>query len=218
VPDDRYRPLMSADRAGRLRRWHEAAQAGLRARLPARLSFRGLDLVIPEDVFAPGPGEAFHRAVLAEVRPTDRVLDMGTGSGVVALLAASVGAEVVAVDINPRAVGCARANAARNGLSDHITFLRSDVFDAVPGAFDLIVFDPPFRWFGPRDLLEASSADKGYRALTRFMAEVRDHLRPGGRILLNFGTSGDIAYLHRLIHHEGFKEQVALPARRPGTA
>lgn len=169
-------------------------------------------LHISEDVFAPGgpaQGDPFHQAVQAEVKPSDRVLDMGTGCGISAILAAKASADVVAVDINPKAVECAIANAERNGVRDRITFLQGDVFDPVEGDFDLIVFDPPFRWFAPRDLLEMSTADENYRALTGFMAGAREHLRPGGRILLNFGSSGDIDYLDRLIDRAGFRKEVA---------
>jgi hypothetical protein len=70
------------------------------------------------------------------------------------------------------------------------------------------VFDPPFRWFKPRDLLEMGTADKNYRGLTRFIAEAGDRLRPGGRILLNFGTSGDIDYLYRRIEKAGLSKEV----------
>lgn len=209
---DGYRPLMSEERARRLREWHDVSYQSLRGKLPLRMSFMGLDLHVAEDVFAPDDespdGDPFHQAVMAEVRPTDRVLDMGTGSGVSALLAAKVSADVVAVDINPKSVECAVANAERNGVADRIAFLQSDVFDAVAGEFDLIVFDPPFRWFSPRDLLEVSTADENYRALTEFITEAREHLRPGGRVLLNFGTSGDIDYLYSLIDRAGFNKEV----------
>jgi release factor glutamine methyltransferase len=114
---------------------------------------------------------------------------------------------VVAVDVNPQAVVCARQNADRNGVADSMTFAVTDVFDGVEGDFDLIVFDPPFRWFKPRDLLEAGSTDENYRALTRFMAEVKGRLRPNGRVLLNFGTSADIDYLHGLIRKTGMKRE-----------
>src|SRR5207245_6786718 len=128
---------------------------------------------------------------------------MGTGSGVSALLAARRGAEVVAVDINLTAVECAKSNAERNGLMDPITFVVGDIFEGVEGTFDLIVFDPPFRWFKPRDLLEMGTADENYRGLTKFMAEAKERLRPGGRVILNFGTSGDIEYLYGLIDRAG---------------
>ena len=183
-----------------------------RANLPAQMSFMGLDLRIAEDVFAPDTddshGDPFQRAVEAEVVAGERVLDMGTGSGVSAILAARVGAEVVAVDVNAKAVDCARQNAMRNGVANRITFLVSDIFDGVEGDFDLIVFDPPFRWFKPRDLLEMGTADENYRGLTRFMAQARDRLRPAGRILLNFGTSGDIIYLYSLIESAGLHKEV----------
>lgn len=128
---------------------------------------------MPEDVFAPTPmSDLLGRAVLDEVRPSDRVLDMGTGSGVNAILAASRSEQVVGVDINPHAVSAAVANAERNGVAGRARFFQGDVFGAVDGLFDLVIIDPPFRWFRPRDLLEASYADEGHRALGRFMAEV----------------------------------------------
>ncbi len=200
--------MMSEARARRLRRWHEDAYQSLRESVPRRMFYLGLELYIPEDVFAPAGSGAFHRLVRDEVRPSDRILDMGTGSGVNAILAASRASDVVAVDINPKAVAAGATNAARNGVAERITFLESDVFDAVEGTFDLMIFDPPFRWFKARDLLELSTADENYRALTAFMTEAASHMRPGGRILLNFGTSGDISYLYHLIDEAGFKKEV----------
>jgi len=138
--------MMAEERAKLLRTWHDHGYENLRTSLPLRMSFMGLELHISEDVFAPPgveQGDPFHHTVLAEVRPSDRVLDMGTGSGVSGILAAKVASEV-----------------------------------------DLIIFDPPFRWFKPRDLLEVSTADENYRALTKFMTEAKSQLRPGGRILL----------------------------------
>jgi release factor glutamine methyltransferase len=189
-----------------LRRWHEMSHTSLRAMLPADVSFMGLLLHVTEDVFPVDEsvdGDPYHQAVASEVRPGLRVLDMGTGSGVSALLAARSGNEVVAVDVNPKAVDCARANAERNGLAAQITFVHGDLFQGVDGDFDLIIFDPPFRWFEPHDLLERSHTDAEYRTLTRFMLEAPGRLRPGGRIVMNFGTSGDFDYLQELIENSG---------------
>jgi release factor glutamine methyltransferase len=203
-----YQPMMSQERARRLRRWHRQQHREMQAGLPRRMFYLGLELRIPEDVFPPSGGGAFHRLVRDEVRPSDRVLDMGTGSGINAILAAKTCSDIVAVDINPKAVEAARRNAALNGVADRITFCVSDVFDAVDGTFDLIVIDPPFRWFAARDLLELSTADENYRALTRFLTEAHRYLRPGGRILMNIGTSGDIDYLNHLIEKTGFRKEV----------
>ena len=199
---------MSAERARRLRKWHDDAYREIQESLPRRFFHMGLELRVPEDVFPPAGDGSFHRLIRDEVRPSDRVLDMGTGSGIGALLAASQSSDVVAVDINPKAVIAAAANAARNGLANRITVLESDVFSAVNGSFDLLLFDPPFRWFKARDLLELSTADENYRALRTFMTQSRQYLRPRGRILLHFGTSGDIDYLYQLIDASGFTKEV----------
>ncbi|MEJ3745412.1 methyltransferase [Actinomycetes bacterium KLBMP 9797] len=207
-----YTPTVSAADAERIRRWHENAYASARAEAGTQgqtFEYLGRTLVVPPDVQPINAmSDLLGTAVLAEVRPGDRVLDMGTGCGVNAILAASTATDVLAVDINPHAVEAARRNAARNGVADRVTVRESDVFSAVDGAFDLIVFDPPFRWFAPRDLLEQAHTDENYRALTTFFREVRGRLRPGGRLLLFFGTSGDLGYLERLAAEEGFTTTV----------
>jgi release factor glutamine methyltransferase len=207
----RYRPTMSAERVEALGRWHETAYDELKWRGEIRLMYLGREFVVPQDVFAPTPmSDLLGTAVLKEARETDRVLDMGTGCGVNAILAASKARDVVGVDINPHAIAAAVANAARLGVSDRTTFGLSDVFDTVQRTFDLIIIDPPFRWFRPRDLLEASIADENYGALTRFLEQVPRYLNPGGRVLLFFGTSGDMDYVTGRIEQSGFtRETVA---------
>lgn len=83
-----HQPDLPPDRVAELRRWHERAYQSMRAVGEQRLSYLGLDLVVPAGVFAPTPtSDLLGRAVLAEARSRDRVLDMGTGSGVNAILA-----------------------------------------------------------------------------------------------------------------------------------
>jgi release factor glutamine methyltransferase len=85
-----------------------------------------------------------------------------------------------------------------------VSVFESDLFEHVDGEFDLIVFDPPFRWFPPRDMAERSTTDEDYRTLTAFFEQVSGHLAPGGRLLVFFGSSGDIGYLRHLIDAAGF--------------
>lgn len=206
-----YTPTLSAEHAERIRQWHESAYRAARAEAGAGQTFHylGRTIVVPPEVQPiTGVSHLLGEAVLAEVREDDRVLDMGTGSGVNAILAAARSSEVVAVDINPHALEAARANAARNGVADRIEIRHSDVFRSVDGEFDLIIFDPPFRWFAPRDLLEAAMTDENYRAMTEFFRNARRHLRPDGRMLIFFGTSGDLGYLRRLADEEGFRSEV----------
>ena len=206
-----YRSNLSQKELDQIRSWHERAYNQARAEGITAQTFEylGLSLVVPPEVMPiAGVAHVFGNAILAEVNPGDRVLDMGTGSGVNAILAAGRGACVVAVDINPHALNAARDNAGRNNVAELVEVRHSDVFSAVEEQFDLILFDPPYRWFAPRDLLEAAMTDEGYGAMTRFFREARRHLVPGGRMLISFGTSGDIDYLKRLMSKEGFEARV----------
>jgi release factor glutamine methyltransferase len=203
---------MSEEDIDRIRRWHEAAYQGIVAGAGTdgtTYEYLGLTLFVPPQVQPIARvSHLFGEAVLAEVRPDDRVLDMGTGSGVNAILAARTALDVVAVDVNPYALEAARDNARRNGVADRVDVRHSDVFSGVDGVFDLILFDPPFRWFTPRDELERGMADEGYRALTEFFATARQRLTARGRMLIFFGTSGDLSYLDRQIDGNGFTREI----------
>lgn len=206
-----YTPMISEEHAQRIRRWHESAYEAGRAEGATTQTFTylGATLVVPPGVMPiTRMSHLLGEAILAEVRDGDRVLDMGTGSGVNAILAASKRTQVVAVDINPRAVEAACANTERNGVADRVEVRQSDVFSNADGEFDLIIFDPPFRWFRPRDLLEAAMADEDYHSLTAFFLQAKVHLSESGRMLVFFGSSGDLAYLQHLIDEQGFAAQV----------
>ena len=133
---------------------------------------------------------------------------MGCGAGANAILAAQITDQVVAVVVNPAAVDATTTNAERYGVRDRVTAFESDLFGDVRGDFDMIVVDPPFRWFRPRDLLERAFTDEQYRTLGRFSVDVPARLRPGGEVLLFFGGSGDVAHLDRLIKGSGLASEV----------
>ncbi|MFI0482963.1 methyltransferase [Actinomadura sp. 9N215] len=211
-----YQPTLPAEQAERIRRWHDVAyrRGKARGRTTRRFGYLDTVLEVPPDVHpVTDVSHLLGEAVLAEVRAGDAVLDMGTGSGVNAVLAASKAAAVVAVDVNPVALDAARRNAANNGVPDRVEVRYSDVFSHVDETFDLIVFDPPFRWFAPRERYELAYTDHNYRALTRFFREARDHLSPAGRMLILFTTAGDIDYLRRLADENGFTTEVVAHQR-----
>jgi release factor glutamine methyltransferase len=195
-----YVPKMAPERIEQLRRWHDEASQALHQLGAHDVEYLGLRLHVPDQVFPPTPtSDLLGREVIARVQPSHRVLDMGCGAGANAILAAKNADEVVAVDINPHAVAATAANAERNGVAAKVRCTESDLFANVEGDFDVVVIDPPFRWFAPRDLLERAVADENYQTLGRFVAEVGSHLRPDGCVLLFFGTSGDVSHLDALI-------------------
>lgn len=200
---------ISEDDVRRIRAWHERAYRASSARhTPQTYDYLGATIVVPPGVQPVTPvSHLLGEAVRAHVEPGDRVLDMGTGSGVNAVLAAMAGASVLAVDVNPEAVRAARANAERNGVGERVEARISDVFGQVDGRFDLMVFDPPFRWFTPREPAERAMTDENYQAMRLFFEQAADHLVDGGRMLIFFGTSGDLGYLRNVMASNGFVDE-----------
>jgi release factor glutamine methyltransferase len=200
-----HQPTMPPEHVARIERWHESAYRSAQIDTDQTFDYLGRTFGVPPHVHPITPvSHLLGQAVLDEVTTTDRVLDMGTGCGVNAILAASRSTDVTAVDTNPHALAAAKANAERNGVADRVHVHHSDVFSDVSGVFDLIVFDPPFRWFTPRDHLETASTDPGYRALNTFFAAAGDHLADNGRMLIFFGTSGDLDHLRAQADAAGF--------------
>jgi release factor glutamine methyltransferase len=133
-----FTPTISQERIEQIRRWHERACAEERAQGSSEriFDYLGTSIAVPPEVMPITPmSHLLGEAVLADAHAGERVLDMGTGSGVNAVLAATRGAEVVAVDTNPRALDAARANADRNGVAARVEVRGSDVFSEVEGLF-----------------------------------------------------------------------------------
>jgi release factor glutamine methyltransferase len=121
--------------------------------------------------------------------PGVSVLDLCTGSGHLAVVAALAGASAVAIDVSRRAMVSVRLNALLNGV--RVTALRGDLFAPVAGRrFDVIVSNPPYlphpdETLPQRGLARAIDAGPRGRAFVdRICAEVGEHLTPGGVLLL----------------------------------
>jgi release factor glutamine methyltransferase len=116
-----------------------------------------------------------------------RVLDLGSGSGVVSVLAARRGLRAVAVDINPEAARCTRVNAVLNGVEALIDVREGDLFWPVAGdRFDLVLFNPPFFTGHAREPWEHAWFSEN--VLERFVAGLPAALAPGGRALVVLST------------------------------
>ncbi len=120
-----------------------------------------------------------------------RVLDLGTGSGLGAIFAARFAANVVATDINPEAVRCARINVWLHHLDEKITVCLGDLFEPVADdRFDLILFNPPFYRGRPRNLGDA--AWRSLDVFDRFLRYLPAHLTEDGRALVVLSTDGEL--------------------------
>ena len=207
-----YRPVISSEVAERIREWHEAA-----ARATTRdngseqtFAYLGTKLTVPPGVHRiSGVSHLLGEAVLAEVSDADRVLDVGTGSGVNAILAASRGAHVVAVDIVPQARDAARHNVEHSGMTGRVDVLESDHFAGVVGQFDVIIYEPQVRLGALSDQLTFDGVIDDIQRITLFIRDARRHLiGVSGRILFFVGPSPGQARLIELANEEGFTASV----------
>lgn len=180
----------------------------------------GVPLVVLPEVFNPvvfRTGTLLARAVASWPVPAGtlpdeiRMLDLGTGSGAGALFAARRGFRVVAVDVNPQAVRCARVNALVHHLEERIEVRQGDLFAPVAGErFDLVLFNPPYFRGVPADDLDR--AWRGADVLERFAAGLAGALTEGGTALLCLSTDGAGEALLAALRGQGF--DLATSARR----
>ncbi len=179
------------------------------AYLVGRREFYQLTFDVTPAVLIPRP-ETEHlvmeclRLIKGKVAP--RVLDVGTGSGCIALSVAHQHkkADVAGIDISPDALEVARRNAAKHGL-ERVRFLAGDLFEPVRGeTFDIILSNPPYIAAGElaglakevRDFEPKLALDGGPDGLTvyrRLIPEAASHLVAGGYLLLEIGATQENA-------------------------
>jgi len=150
-------------------------------------TYRGCLFRVPDRVQPPKAGSLFFARHLA-VQPGERVLEIGSGMGLGAVLLARAGARVVATDVVPEAVEVMRANALLNGVA--IDVRLGDCYAPVAGErFDLICTNPPQMPTPPERARQdaAAAADNGgvdgWEILDRVIAGAREHLHPHGRLV-----------------------------------
>lgn len=163
---------------------------------------------VPENVYEPAE-DSFLLAENLEVKESCWALDIGTGCGILGVIAAKKGANVVATDINPGAVRCARKNAETNGVVNRVLVLRGDMFCPLRlrKQFDLIICNAPY--------LPSEDSEKecwaqwawegglsGRNFIDKFISEVPKYLRPTGEVLLMQSTLSDVEKTL-----QGFKEE-----------
>ena len=201
------------------------------AYITGKQEFWSLDFQVTRDVLIPRPETErlveVSLALIGELRCCGplRVLDVGTGSGAIAVSLATElpSAEVFATDVSTAALEVAQGNAMLNDVADRITFLPGDLFTALGGdvaAFDLIVSNPPYirraqianlepevhRW-EPRGALDGGADGLDY--YRRIAAEAGQFLTPNGALALEIG--GDMgAQICAVLNQVGRYRDVAV--------
>lgn len=130
-------------------------------------------------VFSPVRGEYLDLVARTALPGTDRAFDIGTGTGVLAAILARRGVkQVIATDLDARALDCAHDNLERLHLLDQVTLLQTDLFPQ--GRAQLIVCNPPWLPARPSSALEHAVYDPDSRMLCGFLQGLAAHLEPGG--------------------------------------
>ena len=153
-------------------------------------------------------------AALDEVKLSDRVLDLGTGSGYIARYLVGKVSLLIATDVNP--------HACRMASSDGIGVARADLTAGLRGHFDLILFNPPYLPTKPgervNDWLEKAldGGENGRDVLQRLLPDLPRVLAPGGRLLLVFSEVTGIEAVLALLKGAGFSAGVVRRNRVEG--
>ena len=165
------------------------------------VEFAGRVFLCDKRALVPRPEtEQLVELLKSEIRnPKSEILDVGTGSGVIALTLAAQfpDAEVEAVDISDDALALARENAAWLGLQGRVRFAKGDLLTEIEGAFDLIVANLPYVATGDRPALTREvlhdpaiavfGGERGDELVRELISAARDRLRPGGMLALEVG-------------------------------
>ena len=176
--------------------------------------FYGRDFILGPDALIPRPDtETLVDVVLEKIGDRGQplsILDLGTGSGVIALTLACEfsNAQVTAVDVSESVLENCQENSKRLGVVDRVTALKSDMFENVDGAFDLIVSNPPYiptkdikalspevRLHDPERALDGGT--DGLDFYRQIFSSAQDYLKQGAMLIVEFGIgqTDDISQL-----------------------
>ena len=185
------------------------------SRILGRRLFWGREFKIDDNVIDPR-GDTETLIALALERPAARILDLGTGSGVIAISLAAEwpSAKVIASDVSEAALKIATENARTHGVRERCSFLLSDWYSEIKGTFDLIISNPPYvaksqinslsrevRNFDP--IIALCPGKSGLTAFEQIVPAANQFLKPKGRLIVEIGHDQGVA-VSRLAKNFGY--------------
>ena len=150
-----------------------------------------IQIEVAQDVYSPSDDSLLMISAI-HPRPGQSILEMGTGSGIIALHCASAGSKVTAADISENSLDCAKNNAAINNL--RIQFIQTDLFSNITEKYDTIIFNPPYlssegaQVLAVNDKRQLIGGGEGHEISVKFMEQAVRHLSQNGRIYLLTST------------------------------
>lgn len=164
-------------------------------------------VVVYPDVFPPFDDSLFFYKFLKKLKNPGRALDMGTGSGILSLGIQKKAKSIVSADINKKVIKSLKETINLNKIKN-IEPRCSNIFSNIKEKFDTIVFNAPFMYFKPKNMLEKAICDENYKDLGKFLKQARKHLTKNGRIYLAFSNIGDMDYFGKLIRNNKLKTKL----------
>ncbi|MDD5417621.1 MAG: methyltransferase [Candidatus Nanoarchaeia archaeon] len=133
------------------------------------------------------------------IQENDTVLDVGTGSGVLAIFASDIAKKVIATDINPYCLESVKKSIEINNADVELRI--GNMFDIVKEdeLFSKIFFNAPYFSRKPKDNLERAVFDKDYKAMEAFLKDAKHHLTRNGQVLVGFSELGDVKRIEKMM-------------------
>ncbi len=181
------------------------------------INYQGMQFQTCENVYEPAE-DTFLLAENLKVKKTDKVLEIGTGTGIIAILTSKITEKVIAVDINKYAVECARKNSEIN--HSNIDIKLGDLFDPVKDEqFDIIIFNTPYLPTNEDeridDELEAAwdGGMDGRVVINRFIEGLSEHLNLKGRVQLVQSSLSNVEETIGRLMEKGFDVSITASER-----
>lgn len=156
--------------------------------------------------------EAFVSFVKSMELEGKSILDMGAGSGVVSVFAASKGAVCTAVDVNPVAVKCINENIIQNNFTKKISAIESDLFESKQledKRFDIIFFNPPYYKGNPHNNFErAFKGGPNLEVINRFLENAGNFLATGGSLCMLVSSDMDLDDFYSRLKNTGYSYNI----------
>jgi release factor glutamine methyltransferase len=161
------------------------------------LDYKGIHYQTHPEVYEPAE-DTFLFAENLQVERRDHILEIGTGTGLIAIIVSRQCRTVTATDVNPQAIDCAVKNIITN-KAYNVKLKQGDLFEPVQNEkFDLILFNTPYLPTSEEEMVDDEldaawdGGEDGRKVIDQFLEGVKDHLNPGGRVQLVQSSLSDI--------------------------